>query len=142
MILLDANILIYANNAEAPQYPLIRGWLEQVLDERQPVGLCWPVIWAFVRIATNSRIWPTPTTPSGAVKTIRSLLAHPGVTLVEPGPRHIRILEEVMTQSQALGSLVSDAVLAAIAIEHGATLASTDNDFSRFENLNWINPMR
>lgn len=142
MILLDANILLYASNAEAPQYPLISAWLEQVLEQNEPIGLCWPAIWAFVRIATNSRIWPTPANPAGALKVIRDLLAQPSVIFVEPGPRHLRILEEVMTQSQALGPLVSDAVLAAIAIEHGATLASTDHDFSRFENLRWVNPLR
>jgi len=142
VILLDANLLIYAYHADTPQHGAATAWLEQVIGANEPVGVTWPSIWAFLRVSTNPKLWPKPMTATVAAEAMRKLLAQPSVIFVEPGPRHLRILEEVLTQSQALGPLVSDAVLAAIAIEHGATLASTDQDFSRFEKLRWINPLR
>ena len=142
MILLDANILIYSYNRQAPQSLVIQNWLEQLLEGHETVALTWPVLWAFVRVITNSRVWDTPTTAADALGVVREWMAHPNVVLVEPGRRHLEILQEIIIQNGASGPLVSDAVLAAIAIEHGATLASTDQDFSRFENLRWINPLR
>jgi len=142
VILLDANILIYSYNRQAPQSLVIQNWLEQLLEGHETVALTWPVLWAFVRVITNSRVWDTPTTAADALGVVREWMAHPNVVLVEPGRRHLEILQEIIIQNGASGPLVSDAVLAAIAIEHGATLASTDQDFSRFENLRWINPLR
>ena len=142
MILLDANILIYSYNRQAPQSLVIQNWLEQLLEGHETVALTWPVLWAFVRVITNSRVWDTPTTAADALEVVREWMAHPNVVLVEPGRRHLEILQEIIIQNGASGPLVSDAVLAAIAMEHGATLASTDQDFSRFENLRWINPLR
>ena len=142
MILLDANLLIYAYHADTPQHRAAVAWIEKMVEANEPVGVSWTSIWTFLRVSTNPRLWPKPMDMASAAGAMRKFLAQPGIVLVEPGPRHLRILEEIATQSQALGPLVSDAVLAAIAMEHGATLASTDQDFSRFENLRWINPLR
>jgi toxin-antitoxin system PIN domain toxin len=140
--LLDANILIYAYNADAPQHKAAAKWLERLLGGSDLVGLPWATVWAFLRVSTNSRIWPKPTVASKAIEIIQELLALPGVVIVQPGSRHLQLLGETVMRCGATGALVSDAVLAALAIENGATLASTDADFSRFENLQWVNPLR
>ncbi|HUK18429.1 MAG TPA: PIN domain-containing protein [Bryobacteraceae bacterium] len=90
---------------------------------------------------TNPRLWDKPKSSKAAFGFVRELLAQPRVVLIQTGPRHIEILEEIVSRYGIAGTLVSDAVLAAMAIESGATLASTDRHFSRFENLRWINPL-
>lgn len=92
-------------------------------------------------LSTNSRILPKPMAAGAAFEQIRSWLAEPDVLIVHPGPRHAELLERLVTSCNATGPLVSDAVLAALALENGATLASTDRDFGRFENLRWLNPI-
>jgi toxin-antitoxin system PIN domain toxin len=108
--------------------------------KNEPVGLPWPTLWAYLRILTNRRL-PSAVPAPLAFEAIRNLLAHPRATAVEPGPRHAAILEQMVVEGQAVGALISDAVLAALAIEHGATLASTDRDFARFPGLRWVNPL-
>lgn len=142
MTILDANILIYAYNAEAPQHKLLSSWLEDLLSGEELVGLPWVTIWAFLRVTTNSRIYPSATLASTALDVVKRLLSLPAVVIVQPGRRHLELLGEGVIRCGATGPLVSDAALAALAIENGATLASTDNDFSRFENLRWVNPLR
>jgi len=141
LTLLDVNVLIYAYHADTPQHAATAAWLEIALAGPDPIGLSWPVAWAFIRISTSARIWPTPIPAGVTVNILRELLARPNVSLIEPGPRHLEILETLITKCNATGPLVSDAVLAALAIENGAILASTDRDFSRFDNLRWINPL-
>lgn len=141
MTLLDANILIYAYNADAPQHRVIRTWLENLIKGTDSIGLSWQSLWAFLRIATNTRIWPTPKSTEQAFDFVRGWLAQPGVVVVDAGPRHGELLEQLVMKHRAIGPLVSDAVLAAMAIENGAVLASTDQDFSRFAGLRWINPL-
>lgn len=140
MIVLDVNILIYAHNADAPEHARSRRWLEELFTQREQVGLPWPTLWAYLRILTNRRL-PFPVPAAAAFEAIRNILAHPRATTVAPGPRHAAILEDLVIHGQASGPLVSDAVLAALAIEHGASLASTDRDFARFASLRWINPL-
>jgi len=142
MTLVDTNILLYLANREAPQHERVAKWTEQLFASRENVGLPWPTIWGFLRISTNIRLWPRSTASAAeAFAHIREWLTQPGVTVVTPGPRHAELLEHLVTQYAASGPLVSDAVLAAIALEHGATLASTDRDFSRFPDLKWVNPL-
>jgi toxin-antitoxin system PIN domain toxin len=140
MILLDANILIYADNRDAAQHLRARTWLESAFQRTETVGLTWPALWAYLRVLTNRRVSPTPD-PGRAFQFVRALISHPRANVVEPGPRHAEILEDMVMHGQATGPDVSDAVLAAIAIEHGATLASTDRDFARFKRLRWLNPL-
>ncbi|MCU1336392.1 MAG: putative nucleic acid-binding protein contains domain [Bryobacterales bacterium] len=141
MILLDVNILLYAYDETSSHHRPVLRWLQELLSGPEEVGIPWLTLWAFVRIATNLRISDTPLEPRAAVRTLQDLLAWPRVRIIEPGPQHIHILEELVVEGQASGPRVTDAALAALAIEFGAALASTDRDFSRFTNLRWINPL-
>lgn len=141
MTILDSNILLYATNADAPQQRAAARWLASLILSGEVVGLPWVTLWAFLRISTNSRIWANPKSGQEACGLIRQWLEQPGVIVPEPGPRHIQIIERMMVEYGATGPLVSDAALAAFAIEHGATLASTDQDFRRFPEVRWINPL-
>lgn len=141
MTILDANLLLYAYNADAPRQPLAARWLAQLLANGDLIALPWVTIWAFIRIGTNPRIWENPKPPDEAFAIVNEWLAQPGVVALQPGPRHAEILERLVVNHRATGPLVTDAVLAALAIEHGALLASTDQDFRRFPDLRWLNPI-
>jgi hypothetical protein len=141
VILVDANLLLYAYHPQAPQHEASRTWLEQVLSGPELVRFAWLTLWAFLRIATNPRVFERPLSTIEAEAAVSSWLAQPAVGVVEPGERHWDILRELLRQGQAAGPLVMDAVLAAIAIEHGATLCTMDRDFSRFASLKWVNPL-
>jgi uncharacterized protein len=137
----DANIFLYAYNEDAPQQRAAAEWLTKLLESGEMIGLPWATLWAFIRISTNSRIWTNPLPAVEAFAIIREWLAQPGVVPLHAGPLHMEILERLMKDHGAIGSMVTDAVLAAIAIEHGASLASTDQDFRRFTGLKWVNPL-
>ena len=141
MTVIDANLLLYAYNADAPQQPASAQWLEKLLDSGETVALPWVTIWAFIRICTNPRIWSNPRPAAEAFAIIRGWLEQPGVVTLQPGPRHLEILERLVREHAAIGPLAMDAVLAALAIENGALLASTDQDFRRFPGLRWSNPL-
>lgn len=141
MIIVDANVLIYAYNAQAPQHQAASAWLTRLWSGNEPVGLPWTSIWAFLRITTDGRLWPSPARPERAFAAIGDWLAQPGTVIVNPGPRHAELVEMLVSKHHAIGPLVSDAALAALAIENGAVLASTDRDFKRFPNLRWIDPL-
>jgi toxin-antitoxin system PIN domain toxin len=141
MTVVDANLLLYAYNADAPQQPASAKWLEELFDSGETVGLPWVTIWAFVRICTNPRIWSNPRSAAEAFAIIGTWLEQPGVVTLQPGPRHLEILERLVCEHSAIGPLAMDAVLAALAIESGALLASTDQDFRRFPGLRWTNPL-
>jgi toxin-antitoxin system PIN domain toxin len=141
MLIADLNLLLYATNADAPQHERARRWWESAVTGDENVGLAWIVILGFVRIATNPRIMSVPLTLAQALAIVGGWLAQPGIRVVEPTDRHWRILEELLAETGAAGNLTSDAHLAALAIEHGATLCSADRDFARFERLRWHNPL-
>jgi len=139
--LLDANILIYAYNADAPENPQMRQWLSELFSSPGQIGVPWLVLWAFIRVVTNPRVSPAAKPAAEAFRIVRTLLEHSKVVVIEPGPRHAGILEQLIIDYKISGPLFTDAALAALAIEYGATLASTDRDFSRFPNLRWVNPL-
>jgi toxin-antitoxin system PIN domain toxin len=141
VILVDANLLLYAYQPRAAQHELSRQWLESALSGSGLVRFAWVTLWAFVRIATNQRVFERPLLVSEAEAIVSSWLAQPNAGILEPGERHWQILCGLMSDGQTSGSLVMDAALAAIALEHGATLCSTDRDFSRFVGLKCINPI-
>jgi hypothetical protein len=141
VILIDANLLLYAYQPRAAQHAASRAWLEAALGGPELVRFAWLTLWAFVRIATNPRVFERPLSLSEAKATVDSWLAQPAVGILEPGERHWDILGELMREGQAVGPLVMDAVIAAIALEHGATLYTTDRDFARFAALRWVNPL-
>jgi uncharacterized protein len=141
MMLPDANLLLYAYHPNAIQHAASRRWLEAALSGSDLVRLAWPTVWAFVRISTNSKVFEHPLSPAEATTIVSAWLDRPNVDVLDPGERHWEILQQLMTDSQCTGPLVTDAVLAALAIEHGATLYTTDRDFSRFPGLSWTNPL-
>jgi toxin-antitoxin system PIN domain toxin len=139
--ILDVNLLLYAYNSDAPQQNMAARWLAKLLASGETIALPWVTIWAFIRISTNPRVWKNPLSVKEAFAVIDQWLAQPDVVLLQPGPRHKEILEQIIGEHNATGPLVTDAVLAALAIENGALLASTDQDFSRFRELHWVNPL-
>jgi uncharacterized protein len=139
--IVDANILIYAYNPKAPHHEAAAAWLEALFDGSDLIGLPWLVIWAFLRISTNTQLGAPTSAVASAFQRVGEWLAHPKIVLLQPGSRHLELLERLVTDGQANGPLLSDAALAALALENGATLASTDRDLSRFPNLRWINPL-
>jgi toxin-antitoxin system PIN domain toxin len=141
MTILDVNVLIYAYSAAAPQHAKTALWLENRFAVPDLIGLPWQTTWGFIRISTNERLWPNPGTVKQVFGIVRSLLARPNVTPVNPGLRHTEILERLIGDHRAAGSLTTDAALAALALENGAELASCDQDFSRFTGLRWVNPL-
>ena len=141
MILIDANLLLYAYHTRSPDHRQGREWLEQTLRGQDLVRFCWLTLWAFVRIATNPRVFDRPLTVSEAESIVSAWLSQPNAGVVEPGERHWQLLRELLRDGQTTGPLVMDAALAAIALEHGATLYTTDRDFSRFPGLKWKNPL-
>jgi uncharacterized protein len=138
---LDANLLLYAYNADAPEQSVAARWLAELLESGEPIALPWVTIWAFIRIATNSRIRSHPLSAKQALAIIEEWIAQPGVVVLQPGPRHAEILKRLIIDHRVTGPLVTDAVLAALAIENGALLASTDQDFRRFPDVKWTNPL-
>ena len=141
MILPDANLLLYAYNTATPQHDAAREWLEDVLHKPELTAFCWPVLLAFIRIGTNPRAFPQPLTPAEAALAVDSWLARPNAVVVQPGVRHWSLLRQLLLQGQASGPLAADAHLAALAVEHGAILCSTDQDFARFSSIKWHNPL-
>jgi toxin-antitoxin system PIN domain toxin len=141
LILVDANLLLYAYHPRAEQHEASRQWLETVLAGTDLVRFAWLTLWAFLRIATNPRVFERPLTASEAADAVSTWLSQPVAGIVEPGERHWEILRKVVRDGQAAGPLVMDAVIAAMAIEHGAVLCTTDRDFSRFPGLRWTNPL-
>jgi len=141
MILVDANILLYAEDSTNPYHEQAREWWDEQLSGSDPVCLCWEVICAFIRIATNTRIFERPLTLDEANDRVSSWLDQPCVRLIHATEGHWDLFQALLAGSQARGNLVSDAHLAALAIEHGCLLCSTDLDFSRFPRLKWRNPL-
>lgn len=142
MILIDANLLLYAYDPQAAEHERSKAWLEDTLSGTQLVRFAWLTLWAFVRIATNPRVFEDPLTVNEATEAVATWLEQPVAGILDPGERHWTLLREMTAGGQASGPMVMDAVLAAIAIEHGATLYSTDRDFSRFPGLTWKDPLR
>lgn len=141
MILVDTNLLLYAEDALSSQHTQAREWWDAALSGNTPIALPWIVLIAFIRIATNRRVFVTPLTLDQAIARVQSWMDQPNVSIVSPTARHWDILQNLLKKGQAVANLTSDAHIAALAVEHGATLHSTDSDFSRFPGLKWINPL-
>jgi hypothetical protein len=141
VILLDANLLLYAYNADSPQSKAAAAWIGGTLAGGESTGLPLPTICAFLRIAANAHLWSNPIPSGTAVQFVRGLLAHPGAMLLAPGTRHLERLAQLTAGFGVAGPLFSGAVLAAMALEDGAEVASTDQDFRRFPTVRWINSL-
>ncbi|MBW2339786.1 MAG: type II toxin-antitoxin system VapC family toxin [Deltaproteobacteria bacterium] len=142
MILVDANVLLYAEDSLSPYHDTARQWWDAQLSGRSPVCLCWTVLTAFIRIGTNRRVFERPLSLKEAIHRVQSWVDQPCTRLIYPTEQHWQVLQELLEQGQAVGNLVTDAHLAALAIEHGCQLHSTDSDFARFPKLKWSNPLK
>ena len=142
MILVDTNILLYAEDKLSPLNEEARQWWDIQLSGEFPVCLCWPILSSFIRISTNRMIFEHPLTAKQAITRVQSWIDQPCTRLINPTESHWRIFQTMLIEGQAKANLVADAHLAALAIEHGCVLYSTDSDFSRFPRLKWKNPLR
>ena len=140
MILPDINLVVYAYNEDAPFHAAAKSWWEESLSETEPVGLAWVVVLGFIRLMSNRRILAKPMKATDAIEQCKLWLLQPNVRLALPGSSHMDILGNLL--AGPIGpNLVTDAHLAALAIEHQAELHSNDSDFARFSGLTWRNPI-
>lgn len=140
-MIVDANLLLYARNELDERHHRAREWLESVLNGTTRVGLPWWSLVAFVRIGTNPRAYPNPLTPAEATRQVEEWLDAPCAWLAEPTANFRRVFLDLIRSHGVRGALVADAQLAALAIDHGVSLASTDSDFARFSEISWIDPL-
>ena len=141
MIVLDANILLYAYDSASPHHAKARDWIEEALSGTMPVGLSWQTISAFLRVMTNPKLPGQRFTLEEAVQLVDSWLEQPNVRLLEPSDDHWPLFRRAIVDGQAYGALISDAQLAALTMEYGGVLHTTDRDFARFPGLRWTNPL-
>jgi toxin-antitoxin system PIN domain toxin len=137
----DANILLYAEDSLHPYHQQAREWWDEQLSGTVVICLCWTVLSAFIRIGTNPRVFESPLSLEQAIARVQSWLNQPCTRIIRPTERHWTVFQQVLRDGQALANIVTDAHLAALAIEHGCELFSTDSDFARFPKLKWSNPL-
>ena len=141
MIVLDVNLLIYAVNEDSPYHKKAKSWLEAAVSGAETVGMPWIVLLAFLRLTTRTGLFRKPLTVDASFDLVDAWLQQPPVTVPEPTARHLQTMRDLVSPLGTGGNLTSDAYLAALAIEHGAELCSTDHDFGRFSRLRWRNPL-
>ncbi|MGI8412743.1 MAG: type II toxin-antitoxin system VapC family toxin [Solirubrobacteraceae bacterium] len=142
MKLPDVNLLLYAADRDSFRYEAALSWLNRTLSGPETVGFAWLVLIGFVRISTRAAASERPLKLNEALDYVDEWLAQAATTIVHPTDRHAAVLRELLGPVGTAGDLTSDAHLAALAIEHGATLCSSDADFSRFSGLRWVDPLR
>jgi hypothetical protein len=140
VILVDANLAVYAHLEEAPHHAAARAWFEEVMRAPDRVAFPWPTLLAFVRLMGNRAVAPNPMPLTEAWARIERWLARPQSWIPVPTERHQQIVADLL-HGETRHDLVNDAHLAALAIEHGLTVCSTDRDFSRFPGIRWENPL-
>ena len=141
MILVDANILLYAEDSRSEHHEAARAWWDEQLSGSDPVAVCWPVLTAFIRIGTNPRLHQRPLSLREAVERVQSWLDQPCVRVIQTTDQHWPLFQQMLRAGNATANLVSDAHLAALAVEHNCVLYSTDADFARFRGLKWKSPI-
>ena len=141
MIVVDANLLIYAYDLDSAHHKKSLSWLEELLSGVEAVGLPWQSVSAFLRVITNRRLPGMRVTLEQAVQVVDEWLQQPNVQVLVPADQHWSVLRQMILEGRASGPLVSDAEIAAITIEQGAVLHTTDRDFARFPGLRWKNPL-
>ncbi len=141
MILLDASLLIYAVNRDLPQHKVAKTWIEKIFSGSDNVGLPWVSVLAFLRLCTNPRVFKAPLKIEEAIAYVEEWVELPSVELVTPGPRHWEIFKNLLAQCGTAGNLVTDAHIAALALEGGYVVYSADHDFRRFPGIRHVNPL-
>jgi uncharacterized protein len=140
VLVVDANVLVHAVNTASREHAIARSWLESALAGDETVGLAWTVILAFLRLTTHPSVFSRPLSLSEAALAVESWLASPVAVTPEPSGRHLALLRGLLEEAGTAGNLVGDAHLAALAVEHGATVVSFDRDFARFEGVRLLRP--
>lgn len=140
MVLVDANVLVYAADEDAPLHEIAREWMRSAFALAEPMGFAWQALLAFVRLSTHPAVFARPLTSEQASDLVERWLEQPTSLLLEPGRRHLALLRGLLRESGTAGNLVNDAHLAALALEHGATIVSFDRDFGRFAGVRWRLP--
>jgi len=141
VILIDANFLLYAHDSSSPVYETAHRWFLEVLDGPEPVGLPWSAVLAFIRISTSPKIFKVPFSTERAVEAVDFWFSRPAATFLHTGEEHWPYLRDLLLKTGTKAPLVTDAHLAALAIEHHATLVTRDGDFSLFPGLRTLNPL-
>jgi uncharacterized protein len=141
VILVDANLLVYAHVSSFEEHERARTWLDDQLNGSTAVGLPWPSLLAFLRLVTNARVFHRPEQTSTAWAQVRAWLATEPAWIPQPSERHATLLGELLAVPGIHANLIPDAHLAALAVEHGLTICSTDTDFARFPRVRWTNPL-
>jgi toxin-antitoxin system PIN domain toxin len=141
MIVVDANLLIYSYDTEALDHVKSSAWVAKVFSGAETVGLPWQTVTAFLRVVTNRRLPGKRVTLQEAIVVVEEWLEQPNVRILAPGENHWPLLKRLMMEGAASGPLVTDAQLAALAIEYGGVLYTADQDFARFPGLRWVNPL-
>lgn len=141
MIVPDVNLLIYAMDTRSPHHETAWTWWESSLRGVEHIGLSWSVVTGYVRLSTNARIMPTPLSIEVATGQARAWLEAPRVRVLTPGVEHLHVMERLLAPLDRAGTLVTNAHLAALALEHGGTVYSADEDFALFPRVSWVNPL-
>lgn len=141
MVLIDVNVLVYAHRLDSQNHAVYRHWLEGLAGSDQAFGISELVLSGFIRIVTNPRIFPAPTSIADAFRFVSELRNRPNCVILSPGPRHWDIFKKLCLAVGAKGNLIPDAYLAALAIESGSEWITTDRDYSRFPGLRWRHPL-
>lgn len=142
MKLVDTNLLLYAVDHTSAHHAVARTWLERQLSGTETIGFAWNALLGFVRLSTNARLFTAPLTVDQALDRVEAWLAQPCATVLAPTKRHPAVLRDLLAPLGTAGNLTSDAHLAALALEHGAQVCSTDGDFARFPGVDLVNPLR
>lgn len=141
MILPDVNLLIYAYDKTSTHHAPAKHWWEDQVNGSQMIGLAWVAVLGFIRLLTNPRIYQNPYSPEEILDIVASWLEQPHVKIIHPGDHHFALLADLIIKAGTAGNLTTDAHLAALAIERGLILQTTDADFARFPRLKWKNPL-
>ncbi len=141
MKIVDLNVLLYAVNENTVHHARVRQWWDHAINDDEPLGLAWPVLLGFLRLATNPSVFPQPLDLDTAIGKIDIWLSLDNTRLVREKDGHWEMLRLLLAEAGVAGNLTTDAHLATLAISHGAVLVSCDNDFSRFKGLRVENPI-
>ncbi len=141
MIIPDVNLLVYAYNSDAPRHERAKDWWQNVIRSHQAIGMPWAVALGFLRIMTSRTVLPRPMQPAVALGHVRSWLEQPFVRVLQPGPRHLDILAGFIEAGAIASPVITDAHIAALAVENQAWVHSNDSDFARFPGLRWTDPL-